>query len=165
MLKVVLVDDEKPTLEELEYTLKSNKNIEISGAFTDPGEALRHIEAHTPDIVFLDVHMWKNNGLNAAREIIRISNKASIIFVTAYSEYAIDAFEVNSLVYVLKPVSKEGLDSVLSKVISRRGQDTDMSGRISRVEKSIKLSPERIIVWVDSEVFFYDQSRFFILCW
>lgn len=88
MIKVVLVDNEKPLLDELE-----------------------------PDAVFLDIDMPILNGLNLAREIMNIDSTISIIFITGFNHYAVQAFEVNAIDYIMKPVRSYRLDVTIDNLL------------------------------------------------
>ncbi|NLP44053.1 MAG: response regulator, partial [Peptococcaceae bacterium] len=105
MIKAMLVDDEKIALEELEYVLGRLGNVEVQGAFSDPLEFLKVLPKYRPDVIFLDIEMPEVNGFVVSEEILAQKPDTAIIFVTAYDEYAIKAFEANALDYVFKPVS------------------------------------------------------------
>src|SRR5690554_3496530 len=103
----MLVDDEKPALEELNYILMQQKSIEIIGSYTNSAKAIEEILKTEPDVVFLDIEMPEFNGFMVANEMIKRKLNTSIVFVTAFDEYAIKAFEINAVDYVLKPISEE----------------------------------------------------------
>ena len=120
MVQVFLVDDERPALKELEHNLEDYPEIEITGMFTDPKAALENIEKMHPEVVFLDINMPRLTGMEAALRILDISPETEVVFVTAYSQYALEAFEVHALDYVLKPVEKEQLDKTIEHILSRK---------------------------------------------
>lgn len=116
MIQVVLVDNEKPLLDELDYLLKKYEYIQVLGTFTDSVDALKNIEILKPDAVFLDIDMPILSGLNLAREIMTIDNTISIIFITGFNTYAVEAFEINAVDYIVKPVSIDRLDLTIDKL-------------------------------------------------
>lgn len=116
MMRIVLVDNEKSSLDELGYMLTKYTNVEIAGMFTDSLEALKQIESINPDAVFLDIDMPILSGLNLAREIADINTSIAVIFITAYNNYAVEAFEIKAIDYVMKPIRKDRLDTAIEKL-------------------------------------------------
>src|SRR4051812_44620590 len=112
-LRAVLVDDEQLARDELRYLLGQVGGIEIGGHAGDGIEALATIERLRPDLVFLDVQMPGLNGFEVARRMISSGPVSDIIFVTAFDEHAIEAFEVNAIDYLLKPVDPARLEVAL----------------------------------------------------
>jgi two-component system, LytTR family, response regulator len=106
VFKSIIVDDEKLAREDLKAMLKGFSEIEIIGEAGNVAEAKKIIENLNPDLVFLDIQMPGKSGFDLLSEI---KFDAEIIFVTAYDEYAIKAFEVNAQDYLLKPIIKERL--------------------------------------------------------
>lgn len=162
MIKVILLDDEKPALDELRYLLEKKNKIEIIGSYTDPIEALGAVRKNKPDIVFLDIEMPEINGLQMAREIIRLGRDVAIIFVTAYDRYAVKAFEVNALDYVMKPIAEDRLNQCIKKVLSLKGYDGLRGNKvdgIDRTEKEVSLPPSKIVVWQEDEIILLKPSQ------
>lgn len=133
MLKTILVDDERPALKALEHLLKRYPDIEIKGTFTDPDQAREALQEKI-DLVFLDIDMQKQNGIDFAKKIIAKHQNIEIIFVTAYSHFAVEAFEVNALDYIMKPVSPKRLDKTMER-ITQKHHETD---RLLTLEKQGK---------------------------
>lgn len=124
MLKAMLVDDEKWALSELAEVLR--ERVEIVGAFDDPITAIEKLPVLEPDVVFLDVVMPEMDGFQAATQIIACRPEVSLIFVTAYSRYAIKAFEVEAVDYVLKPFEPTRVLQALQRVecrVMQKGQE------------------------------------------
>ncbi len=111
--KSILVDDERLARNDLRLLLQNHKNIEIIGEATNGLEALELIKEVSPDLVFLDIQMPGMNGFDVLEQI---SSDVKVIFVTAFDEYALRAFEVNALDYLLKPVSSERLQQSLERL-------------------------------------------------
>jgi two-component SAPR family response regulator len=117
LLKALVVDDEMLSAERLQKLLLEKEVIDAVDIFTDPYEALENFKKLQPQIVFLDIEMPEINGMELAEKLMEIDSNIKIVFVTAYNQYAIDAFELNALDYLLKPVSRERLEKTISRLI------------------------------------------------
>lgn len=117
MIRAIIVDDERMALEQLGYVLSQYREISISAEFSDPVEVLGKIPALKPDVAFLDIDMPEVNGFMLAEEIMEISPHTSVVFVTAYDDFAVKAFEINAIDYVLKPVSRSRIDNTIQRII------------------------------------------------
>ena len=116
MNKCIIIDDEHLARSIVVEYLKDIHDIEIVAECSDGFEGLKAIQQHQPDIIFLDVQMPKINGF----ELLElIDNPPSIIFTTAFDEYAIKAFEANAIDYLLKPFTKERFDKAIQKFKSQ----------------------------------------------
>ncbi|MBN2656067.1 MAG: response regulator transcription factor [Spirochaetales bacterium] len=115
-LRVIVAEDEAPAREEMIHLLEENGSVEIVGEARDGGEALKLILREKPDLALLDIEMPGLTGMEAAREVIRHNIPTQIIFTTAYSQFALEAFEVNAIDYLLKPIRQSKLDKALDKV-------------------------------------------------
>jgi two-component system, LytTR family, response regulator len=124
-LRVVVVDDEMLAREGLVELLEPHAGIEVVAAFADGPPALGFIESMKPDVVFVDVQMPGMTGFELV-EALEVDPLPAIVFVTAYDEYAIRAFEVNAIDYLLKPVSTERLAQTVARVRAHvRGKSDD----------------------------------------
>lgn len=116
-LKTLIIEDEQPAIDLLSYYLKDIKEIELLGVCKDGFEGLKAINEQKPDLVFLDIQMPKLTGF----ELIELlEHKPMIIFTTAYDDFAIKAFEVNAIDYLLKPFSTERLNQAIEKVVESK---------------------------------------------
>lgn len=127
-MKAILIDDERPALRGLEILLKNFTDVEISGMFTDPFEGIEKAGLLLPDVIFLDINIPQLNGIDIASAILNRVPNVHIVFVTAYDQYAVQAFELNALDYLLKPVDVKRL----LKTIER------LEKRIERIPQIIK---------------------------
>lgn len=118
-MKVVVVDDERLAREELKRLLKSHAEIEVVAEAANGKEALTAIEQHRPDAVFLDIQMPGLNGLDVAAALE--PPLPWIVFVTAYDKYAIQAFEMNAVDYIVKPADPARLATSLQRLKDRAG--------------------------------------------
>ncbi len=121
ILQALIVDDEALARRGLKHRLKTIDGVDIAGEARNGREAVQKIRELTPDIVFLDIQMPGMNGFDVIREL-QSEDLPAILFVTAYDEFAIDAFEVNAVDYLLKPIDDQRLDRALSKVRDRLGR-------------------------------------------
>jgi two-component system, LytTR family, response regulator LytT len=118
-LRAVLVDDEQLARDELGYLLGQVGGVEIMGYAGNGVEALSTIDRLRPDLVFLDVQMPGLTGFEVARRLLDAGAASQIIFVTAYDQHAIEAFEVNAIDYLLKPVEQTRLELALDRARRR----------------------------------------------
>lgn len=112
-LRTLIIDDERLARKELRELLKEERGVEVVGEASNADEASRMIEEEDPDLLFLDIQMPGKNGFQMLQELSRAPR---VIFVTAYDEYALKAFEVNALDYLLKPVEQERLHAAVERV-------------------------------------------------
>lgn len=119
-MKVVIIDDEQLAIDVLEILLNKIKGIDIIGKYTDPQVALADIPKLNADVAFIDMEMGELHGLEVA-EIIqsKYPHHLEIVFVTAYPQFALEAFEVNAIDYLLKPVNQERLEQTIIKLETR----------------------------------------------
>jgi two-component system, LytTR family, response regulator len=117
-LRAYLVDDEPLALERLRRLLERTGQVEVTGSTTEPEEAVAALTAHPPDVCFLDIQMPRLDGFEV---LARLPSQPIVIFTTAYDQYALKAFGVNSVDYLLKPVEPESLERALHKVERLRG--------------------------------------------
>ena len=122
MPTVLLVDDEPLAREGLKRLLGSCHDVRVVGEASDGKEGLEKIRELSPQIVFLDIRMPRLTGLEVANEIARLEKPPVVIFATAYDEYAVKAFELSAVVYVLKPYEKERILKAMDRAKLMLGQ-------------------------------------------
>ena len=148
-LRALLVDDEQLARDELGYLLGQVGGIEIIGQAGNGVEALNTIDRLHPDVVFLDVQMPGLTGFEVARRMLDAQASSHIIFVTAYDRHAIEAFEVNAVDYLLKPVDPARLEVALDRArrriaTDRPAVDAGSAGMsTAELEKIVRLVSER----------------------
>ncbi|HEY5391688.1 MAG TPA: response regulator [Hanamia sp.] len=145
MLKVVLIDDERLARSELKRMLQEFPDVEVIGEAANANEGIEKIESLNPDLIFLDIQMPGKTGFDMLTELEKAPH---VIFVTAYDEYAIKAFDVNALDYLMKPVEPKRLADALMKV---RQKD----------EEELMSYNNRGILSENDQVFVKDGER----CW
>ncbi|GAA4714008.1 response regulator [Brevibacillus fulvus] len=119
MLNVILVDDEKPGLDLLYKMIRDQTDFQVAGAYTKPSEALAAASALRPHVAFLDIEMPGMNGLELAEKLTELHPGMEVVMVTAFNEYAVQAFRVNAIDYLLKPVSPDEMIRCARKLKSR----------------------------------------------
>ena len=149
-LRAVLVDDEQLAREELGFLLEQIGGIEIIGQADNGPAAVETIDRLQPDVVFLDVQMPGLTGFEVARRLLDNDGGAQIVFVTAYDQHAIEAFEVNAVDYLLKPVDPARLDTAVQRARRRiaaerqpGGADPTSALATDQLEKILQLVSER----------------------
>lgn len=145
MIRAIVVDDETPAREELIYILKSFKDIEVIGQGGHGQEALLLNKELNPDLIFLDIDMPGLSGIEVAEELLKDSHRPFIVFVTAYEKYAIDAFEVNAIDYILKPISESRLEKGLKRICkSIDTKEDDYLEKIENLLSSLNKNQEKL---------------------
>jgi two-component system, LytTR family, response regulator LytT len=143
-LRTVVVDDEQLAREELCFLLGQIAGVEIVGQAADGVAALEAIEEHGPDVVMLDVQMPGLNGFEVARRLLQAGLEAQLVFVTAFDRHAIEAFEVNAVDYLLKPVEPGRLETAIERVRRRILSDRPAPAPQSReLDRLLQLIAER----------------------
>src|SRR5688500_2022111 len=114
MIRTLLVDDEQPARERLKQLLAAHPDVEVVGEADDGVQAIERIAELTPDLVLLDIQMPGASGLDVAGSLGH--PRPAVIFCTAFDQYAVDAFELSALDYLLKPVNRARLAAALDRV-------------------------------------------------
>jgi len=143
MLNTLIVDDEALARRGLKHRLQHVPDINIIGEAKNGREALGMIRQHHPDLVFLDIQMPGLNGFDVLRELIP-GEMPSIVFVTAYDEFAIKAFEANAVDYILKPIENERLKEALQRVRERQSARRAKKDRASLLSLVSQITGEPI---------------------
>ncbi|WP_338818275.1 Transcriptional regulatory protein YpdB [Moorella thermoacetica] len=163
-LKALIVDDEYPARQELRFMLQEFKDIEVVGEATNARETLNLVSALDYTILFLDINMPGMNGLELSRAIQKRPNSPFIIFVTAYEEYALQAFEVNAVDYLLKPFDEKRLRQAIDKVrrlVEQRQQPAVPAGEAAHGGKG-RLN--RLPVEKEGKTILLDQDDLIYAC-
>lgn len=121
MIRVILVDDEEPALQRLGRMIGQHTDLRIVGRFTKPSEALAAVDELQPDAAFLDIDMPGMSGLDLAVLLMERQPRMETVMVTAFNEFAVQAFEVNAIDYLLKPAGAEQLKRCEERLARRLG--------------------------------------------
>lgn len=113
MIRAVIIDDEADGIANLSFYLRKHEGILVMAAISDAAEAIQYINTHELDILFLDVHLKDRNGFELLQGLI--NPNFLLVFVTAYNQYAIQAFRANAIDYILKPIDEQELSRIIDK--------------------------------------------------
>jgi len=140
MIKAYLVDDEQPAIERLSRMLDATGRVEILGASTDPVDALAALSDIHPDVLFLDIRMPELSGFEL---LAALPNQPMVVFTTAHDEYALEAFQANSIDYLLKPIESEQLDRALAKAdqFVHGMRDRDVRSLLGQIAATLQARP------------------------
>lgn len=127
-LRTLIVDDEPLAVERLQVICAALGNLTVVGTASDGEAALRLTEALSPDLLLLDMAMPGLDGLGVARALAGRDSPPALVFITAYENFAVEAFDLDAVDYVLKPVAPERLQRSVNRAIARRGQRSAASG-------------------------------------
>lgn len=116
-MRIIYVDDEKPAIDNFRFTVKGFPEIEEMSTFQTGEEAMKFVKEHTVDVAFLDMEMPGIHGLGLAKKLKEYDHEIRVVFVTAFSDFALEAFGVDAIGYVLKPYSAEDIRRELSKCV------------------------------------------------
>ncbi len=161
-IRALVVDDEKPARDELVYLLGAFPEIQIEGQGKNGVEALNLIKEHSPDIVFLDVQMPGLDGFGVIKKLaerkIRVPH---IIFVTAFDNYAVQAFEVSAVDYVLKPFDKARLAKAIARAKKMLDASSSSAERLEMLVKELgaaKSQPAKLLVKAQQRMLLVDAE-------
>ena len=120
MIRIAAVDDEMHVLERFERMVLKNNELELCGLFETGEQLLTYLKEHPLDAVFLDIEMPGVNGLQLSEQILNLSENIDIIFVTAFNQYAVEAFELQAMDYILKPLTEERLEKTVKRLLKTK---------------------------------------------
>lgn len=120
VLRTLVVDDEPLAVERLQVICDRLDDLELVGTASDGRQALEQIDALAPDLVLLDMTMPEVDGLSVARRLAKQDNSPAVVFVTAHDNYAVEAFDLDAVDYVLKPVKPDRLERAIKRALARR---------------------------------------------
>lgn len=158
-IRTVIVDDEKPSREEIKLFLKRFPDFELSGEFDNAFDALSFMVSTTVDVAFFDINMPGFDGIRLAEVLKGTENSPVIVFVTAYSEHAVKAFEVDAVDYILKPIDEGRFIKTLAKISSKVKGKTPPNLNFVVCEfqgELILLKPE------DVQYFYVEKGKLFV---
>jgi DNA-binding LytR/AlgR family response regulator len=158
-LTVLAVDDEAPALDEVAYLLGQHPDIAAVHTAGDATSALRELNQHTIDAVFLDINMPGLSGIELAGVLRNFANSPTVVFVTAHDDKAVAAFDVGAVDYLLKPIRQNRLDEAVRRVVTARAGDAapqdahDPDSDVIPAELGgiTHLVPRESIGWVEAE--------------
>jgi DNA-binding LytR/AlgR family response regulator len=156
MTRAVIADDERLMREQLRSRLHELwPELKIVGEAKNGAEAVEMVSTHRPQVVFLDIRMPAKSGIEAAREIAALPGRVpEIVFVTAYDEYAIDAFKQGVIDYVLKPAERERLAVTVERLKQRLAAPSDSAEALQQALARLaeKLEPQARLQWIQASI-------------
>jgi two-component system LytT family response regulator len=150
-MRAIIVEDEFPAREELKYFIKNFSSIEISAEFDNGIDVLKYIQENSLDVIFLDINIPYLDGILLAKTINKFKIKPKIVFISAYKEHAVEAFELEAFDYILKPYSKERIVSMLNKLENSSNQNNE----INNIDEHQKLF-NKISLWKNDKMIVID---------
>jgi two-component system, LytTR family, response regulator len=142
VIRTLVVDDEQPARERLRQLLTAHADVEVVGDAEDGVQAMDAIAELKPDLILLDIQMPGLSGLEVAASLAR--PRAAIIFCTAFEQYAVDAFELHAVDYLLKPVNRSRLQAALDRIRETDGARA-RDGHLDRAMRAMPLTPSRFL--------------------
>ena len=164
-MKILIVDDEKPARDRLARMVGELDAHKLVGEAVNGLEALGMAQSLEPDIVLLDIRMPGMDGIEAARHIAKLDEPPAVIFITAFSDHALEAFETHAVDYLLKPVKQERLQTALDATIRpTRAQasrsNVVLSGLESRQHICARVRGSLVLVPIDNIYYFHAEQKY-----
>ena len=164
-MRVLIVDDEKLARERMRKLLDEIGGYQVVGEGVNGNEAVERVNELNPDILLMDIHMPGMDGLEAAMHIMGFENAPCVIFTTAYDQHALEAFEVNAVDYLLKPIRRERLASALqkaSKLTVQQLQEVNNAQEEppSRTHISVHMRGNIRLIPVQDIIYFHADSKY-----
>ncbi|MBQ6411426.1 MAG: response regulator transcription factor [Atopobiaceae bacterium] len=147
MLSAMIVDDEAPARSELRFLLEETGRVDSITEASSARETVEKLMEGRPDVLFMDISMPKTTGMQLAEALHRLKNPPAIVFVTAYSEYALEAFDVDAVDYLMKPVETDRLERALDKVQARLKPQASAHTSVERIP--VEKGGRKVLVPID----------------
>ncbi|MEA9389086.1 LytTR family DNA-binding domain-containing protein [Acerihabitans sp. TG2] len=163
-MKAIIVEDEFLAQEELRFLIQKHSSLTIDAILDDGLDVLRYLQHHDVDVIFLDINIPSLDGVLLAQNISKFSHKPHIVFITAYKEHAVEAFELEAFDYILKPYQESRIVTMLQKLealskensLSEPNSAPAASGRVSH---SINLMKDERIIVTDINNIYYAAAQ------
>lgn len=147
VLKAIIVDDEAPARSELKFLLDELGQTEVVAEAASVREAIEKLKEYPCDVMFLDINMPEASGLQLAEALQHLKYPPAVVFVTAYSEFAIEAFKVNAIDYLVKPVESERLSQALARV----REHVSLHAKVQKLERiPVEKGGKKILIGIDT---------------
>lgn len=157
MLTCVIVEDEFPAREELKYFLTKHKEISLEKEFENPIDSLKYLQENKVDVVFLDINMPELDGMSLGKILTKLNPNIKIIFITAYRDYAAEAFEIKAFDYLLKPYSEKRITEVLNNLTMIK--DNFPTKEVEKINKVTVFLDEKMVVLSLDEIYYIEVSE------
>ncbi len=150
-IQTVIIDDEEPAREELKFLLKQYKEFKIIGEFSNAYDGLTGVIKEKPDLIFIDINMPGISGIKLIESIKNIDIKPMVVFVTAYSEYAVKAFELEAMDYLVKPVEEKRFSKTITKIMSQTKRNISFDAIVGYYENEILVLKSQDVIFFESK--------------
>ena len=170
-MKAIIVEDEIPAREELQYLIETYSDIEVTDVFEDGLDVLKFLQKEETDAIFLDINISSLDGMLLAGNISKFSRKPYIIFTTAYKEHAAEAFELEGFDYILKPYEEKRIATMLKKLENAYNRDqvnmqVEGNAEIHRHKSTTRINlrkDEKIIVTDVNDIYYCSAQEKFTM--
>lgn len=161
-MKAIIVEDEFLAQQELNWLINQHSKIVVEACFDDGLEVLKYLQSHEIDVIFLDINIPSLDGMLLAQNISKFAHKPFIVFITAYKEHAVDAFELEAFDYILKPYHESRLITMLNKLETtwqqqHNGRNGESAFRSPPL--TINLSKDDRIIVTDINDIYYTEAH------
>lgn len=157
-MNCIIVEDEFPAREELKYHLKDT-DIELLGEFENGEKALEYLSKNMVDVIFLDINMNGLDGIAFGKIIHKFKRRPKIIFITAYKEYAVEAFEINAFDYLLKPYGEDRIKSCIERLFEVEKAEKSREENHCRIDRLSLWCGEKMLVKSYEEILFVEACE------
>ena len=159
-MKVIIVEDEVLAQQELSWLIKTHSQMEIVGVFEDGLDVLKFLQHNKVDAIFLDINIPSLDGVLLAQNISQFAHKPFIVFITAWKEHAVEAFELEAFDYILKPYQESRIITMLQKLeAAAQQQQPQAAAPASRESATINLIKDERIIVTDINDIYYAEAH------
>ncbi|KAJ9432312.1 MULTISPECIES: LytTR family DNA-binding domain-containing protein [Enterobacterales] len=159
-MKAIIVEDEFLAQQELSWMIQQHSQISVEACFDDGLEVLKYLQNHRVDVIFLDINIPSLDGMLLAQNINQFAHKPLIVFITAWKEHAVDAFELDAFDYILKPYHESRIMTMLQKLEASAQQQSQPQNAAASSPQTVNLvKDERIIVTDINEIYYVEAHE------
>lgn len=159
-MKAIIVEDEFLAQQELSWMIQQHSQISVEACFDDGLEVLKYLQNHRVDVIFLDINIPSLDGMLLAQNINQFAHKPLIVFITAWKEHAVEAFELDAFDYILKPYHESRIMTMLQKLEASAQQQLQPQNAAVNSQQTVNLvKDERIIVTDINEIYYVEAHE------
>ncbi|MDR6349585.1 MULTISPECIES: LytR/AlgR family response regulator transcription factor [Pantoea] len=159
-MKAIIVEDEFLAQQELSWMIQQHSQISVEACFDDGLEVLKYLQNHRVDVIFLDINIPSLDGMLLAQNINQFAHKPLIVFITAWKEHAVEAFELDAFDYILKPYHESRIMTMLQKLEASAQQQLQPQNAAVNSQQTVNLvKDERIIVTDVNEIYYVEAHE------
>ncbi|MBY4839421.1 LytTR family DNA-binding domain-containing protein [Pantoea sp. DY-5] len=159
-MKAIIVEDEFLAQQELSWMIQQHSQISVEACFDDGLEVLKYLQNHRVDVIFLDINIPSLDGMLLAQNINQFAHKPLIVFITAWKEHAVEAFELDAFDYILKPYHESRIMTMLQKLEASAQQQLQPQNAATSSPQTVNLvKDERIIVTDINEIYYVEAHE------